>query len=63
VKLGIKELVELMAQDDKRRKEEHVLKLQMEYGDKWKEEYRREEMDRQQAACDLISEVRNVSNE
>jgi hypothetical protein len=59
MKLGIKELVELMAQDDKRRKEEHILKLQMEYGSKWKEEYRREEIDRQQAACDLIGKARD----
>jgi hypothetical protein len=59
VKLGIKELVELMAQDDKRRKEEHILKLQMKYGSKWKEEYRREEMDRQQAACDMVYKIKS----
>ncbi len=59
MKMEIKDLVELMIADDKRRKHEHVLRLQMEYGSKWSEVARLEEIDRQQAACDLISEVNN----
>lgn len=59
MKMEIKDLVELMVADDKRRKHEHVLRLQMEYGNKWSEVARQEEMDRQQAACDLIGMVKS----
>lgn len=42
-----------MMKDTKRKKELEVLRLKMEYGSKWSEEYRRREIDEQQKAADI----------
>lgn len=48
MKIDIKDIVDLMIDDTKKKKDEYVLRLKMEYGTKWNEEFRRREIDKHQ---------------